>query len=235
MSIARRPSPDRNCRRARRAAASPTVVAILTRRSQEPPTDFNAKRQRPKDAKTITVDKSSIPDSPCLCAIDRTCTFWTQDFLLRSLSVLLFSVFGCGSSRCAFATWHLGVFTFTLKLRGPKCLFRVAVQLLPACHFDPHANPKTLKNTSNCCYLRLLAATCRSIHEHRDIPQTLRPTRRPTTAAHLITDFQQFALFSTFSTLFCDDRHLPHNTQLVATGPYTTRMKAPPLAKLFNY
>jgi hypothetical protein len=72
-SIVRRPSPGRNRRRARRAAAAFHVVEILTPPAQEPATDFNAMAQGRKAAKQIT--NSQCPG---------ICAFWTQPFLLCS-------------------------------------------------------------------------------------------------------------------------------------------------------
>ena len=204
-SIARRPSPGRNCRRARRATAGPVVIAILTPRSQEPPMDFNAKRQRPKDAKAITI--AQYP-----CANDRTCACWTQLFLLRSLSVLLFKVSGCGFSPCAFAPWRLGVFTFASKSPGPKCLYRVPFQLLPERHCDPLRIQKILKNPNDYCCLRPIATSCRPSRKNSP-PANLSRQRLGGGAslqAVLPSNLSQPALFSSLSS-FPQRRALPPN------------------------
>jgi hypothetical protein len=62
-SIARRPSPGRNCRRARCAAVAFHAVELLTPPPPEPDADLNAKQQRPKAAKQITNDKFSMTNS----------------------------------------------------------------------------------------------------------------------------------------------------------------------------
>jgi hypothetical protein len=85
-SIARRPSPGRNCSRACRVAPAPIVAGILTPRSQNPATDDHAKRQ----TSTITIDKSSIANSQSPHAIDRTFAFSMDVFFLCWLSFLLF-------------------------------------------------------------------------------------------------------------------------------------------------
>ena len=234
-SIARRPSPGRNCRRARRATAGPVVIAILTPRSQEPPMDFNAKRQRPKDAKAITI--AQYP-----CANDRTCACWTQLFLLRSLSVLLFKVSGCGFSPCAFAPWRLGVFTFASKSPGPKCLYRVPFQLLSERHCDPLQIQNILKNPNDCCYLRPFATSCRPLRKNSS-PANLSRQRlgdpRVQSGAHLLpliqcVDSNRFPLFSPFSTLFPALCRLDQNTQPITPKPLATKSDGTAISKTFQ-
>jgi len=219
-SIARRRSPGRNCRRACRAAVAFHVVGILTPRSQEPFSDFNAKPQRPRDAKTITNDKSSITNSQY-----RPFCFF---------SVLLFKVFGCDLSGRSFASWR---YRFPVKVSSAKishCLPFQPLRLLCECHCDPVRIPKTLKNPSNCCNLRPVAATCQCDHEHRNIPQPSRPNRRPTAAIHPAAPFHHFPLFSSFSTLISALCQPGRNAQPIAPKPLATQSDGPIISKTFQ-
>jgi len=167
-SIARRRSPGRRRRRARRAAVAFHVVGNMLA--------FSAPSASPRGIRA-----------------------WGYWFLFRPL---------------ALRPMPLGLIAFALKFSGPKCLFRVQFQLLRKCHVDPLRIPKTLNNPSNCCYLRLLAATCQPNHEKGNILQPPRQTRCPTTAAHLVTRFQQFTLFPFFQLYF----------QMIAARPTTSNL-----------
>jgi hypothetical protein len=127
--IARRPSPDRNRRRACRA---PTTSLVVAPTSQDVATDLNARSQGRKAAKQITTAKFLVPNSQCLRPIHRTCGLSAKFFLLRSLSSLLFR--------------------FPLDFLGPHCRTYRSFQLSCVRHYDPLQIHKILKYTNNCCY-----------------------------------------------------------------------------------
>jgi hypothetical protein len=250
--IARRPSPARNRRCACRAATACLVVAPPP---QELAAAFNAKRQRPKDARTITNDNSSMTNSQCPLCHPRNLRLFAKVCRSPCSQFAPFQIPRLVALRlCFLAPWH---FHPRLKLSGPKCLFRLPLQPLHERHVDPLQISKILKNTNNCCYLRPLAAHSRKnpcpAKSHGDgaslqvvLPSKLNhpaffsvpsvPSRpfHKSTAITMSATFQRFALFSSFSTLFPRDCQRARKTQPIAPAPVATKSDAAAISKTFQ-
>jgi len=188
-SIARRPSPGRNRRRACRAA-----TGSIAPQSQPPATDLNAKPQWPIAATRITDGKFSMADSQCLKS--------TKSFRLRDLSVFLFKALG--SRRCAFAAFRLrasgaksrtrrfqrfALFPF-FQLYFQRMATRFSPRVLPVlCASLPFRRPQNPQKPQQ---LLIIASLCRPlppIVQNTHHPSKLAPNPPYQTLTHLSQSF----------------------------------------------
>jgi hypothetical protein len=119
---------------------------------------------------------------------------------------------------------------------------------------------KIFKNTSNCCYLRLLAATCHpfaqkslsrqeswrwpkppggtAIQSHPTplffVPFVLSRPFHKFTATAMSATIQRLTLFSTLSTLFSALHPTDYSTQPIAPAPVATKSDGAAISKTFQ-